>query len=37
MQVISTFVKGVSEATKNPFQFEPSHTAIREPFDYYTW
>ncbi|KAJ1433148.1 hypothetical protein B484DRAFT_326941 [Ochromonadaceae sp. CCMP2298] len=37
MQIIGTFVKGVSEASKNPFKFEAYHAAIREPFDYYTW
>lgn len=32
-----TLLKLVQEALQNPYQFQPFHTAIREPLDYYKW
>lgn len=32
-----TFLKSVSTAIESPHKFNPYHTAIRTPFDYYKW
>ena len=34
---VMTLLKSVDEAIKNPYQFQPFHQALREPFDYYKW
>ena len=34
---VLTFLKTVQQAMKDPYQFQPFHTAIRDPFDYYKW
>lgn len=34
---VSTLLKFVSEAMRNPHKFESHHKAMRDPFDYYEW
>lgn len=34
---IGNFFKGIIESLVSPYQFQPFHTSLRTPFDYYQW